>query len=69
MDPLMIILLVLLVLSLGGWGYGYYAGPVGAPPAPMFNGLGLLALLLIVAAVVMLATGWRFGLEVRPPVH
>src|SRR5262249_22167116 len=70
MDLLLIILIVLIVLSLGGWGYGYYSvGPAGTPPAPMFNGLGVLALLLIVAVVVLLATGWRFGLTVHPPVR
>ena len=70
MDPLMILLIVLIVLSLGGWGYGYYSvGPAGPPPSSMFNGLGVLALLLIVAVVVMLATGWRFGITVQPPVR
>jgi hypothetical protein len=69
MDIVTIALIVLIVLALGGWGYGtYYAAPVGgAPASPMFNILGLLALILIVALVVLLATGWRFGLEIAAP--
>ncbi len=66
MDPITILLIVLIVLALSGWGYGtFYPGPSGA--SPMVNVLGVLALLLLVALVVMLATGWRFGFEAVPP--
>ena len=34
---------------------------------PLVNLLGILALILIVALIVLLATGWRFGLQVAPP--
>jgi hypothetical protein len=74
MDVLTIALLVLAVLALGAWGYGYYARPapttvVETAPAPVLGLtlLGIVGLILLVAFVVLLATGWRFGLEVRPP--
>jgi hypothetical protein len=70
MDIVTIAVIVLIVLALGGWGYGYYATPVGpaaAGPSPLIHLLGALALLLIVALVVMLATGWRFGISVAHP--
>jgi hypothetical protein len=66
MDLLTILLIVLIVLALGGWGYGsFYPGPGGV--SPMVNVLGVVALVLLVALIVMLATGWRFGFEVAPP--
>jgi hypothetical protein len=75
MDIITITLLVLAGMALVGWGYGYYAArPVtvveSAPaPAPArgLTLLGIIGLILIVAFVVLLATGWRFGLEVQPP--
>ena len=74
MDLLTITLLALGALALAGWGYGYYARPVpttvveSAPgPAAGLTLLGIVGLMLLVAFVVLLATGWRFGLEVRPP--
>ena len=75
MDLITITLLVLAVLALVGWGYGSYArrpvtvvesAPASAP-APGLTLLGIIGLILIVAFVVLLATGWRFGLEVQPP--
>ena len=66
MSILTILLIVLIVISLGGFGYGRaYPGDAGVNP--LFNLLGVLGLILIVALVVLLATGWRFGLEVSPP--
>lgn len=67
MDLITILLIVLIVLALSGWGYGSYYGPPGGGTSPLVGALGVLALLLIVALVVMLATGWRFGLEIAPP--
>lgn len=53
-SPLMLILILLLVLALSGSGYGYYSGGAYANP------LGVLGLLLIIAVVVLLLTGWSF---------
>ena len=72
MDIITIGLIVLIVLALSGAGTGYYyqpAAPAGGT-SPLVGGLGVLALILIVALVVLLATGWRFGIEgltVYPP--
>ena len=74
MNGLTIALLGLAVLALGAWGYSYYMRPapttvVERAPAPVgwLTLLGIVGLILLVAFVVLLATGWRFGLEVRPP--
>jgi hypothetical protein len=76
MDIITISILVVAVLALAGWGYGYYTVPAPAPgtavqpvagPSPLFSVLGLVGLILLVTFVVLLATGWRFGLEVQPP--
>jgi hypothetical protein len=76
MDIITITILVVAVLALAGWGYGYYAVPAAAPatvgqpvagPNPLFNLLGVVGLILIVAFVTLLATGWRFGLQVQAP--
>ncbi len=74
MDIITITLLVLAVLVLGGWGYGYYAATpapgvvTSAPgPSPVITLLGFVGLILVVAFIVLLATGWRFGLDVTPP--
>jgi hypothetical protein len=77
MDILLIILIVVAVIALSGWGYGtYYASrPVvvsdTAAPAtggsPLITLIGFLGLIALVAFVVMWATGWRFGFEALPP--
>lgn len=75
MDLLLIGILIVAILAMGGWGYSYYtARPavevVPAPaagPSPLIHLLGLVGLILLVAFVVMLITGWRFGLDVVPP--
>ena len=68
MDPLTIALIVLAVLLLGGFGYGYYARPVPAAthtvvtepaPAGYVTPLGLIGALVVIAVVAMLITGWR----------
>jgi hypothetical protein len=72
MDAVTITILVLAILALGGWGYGYYTAPapaaaVAPAPHPGLTLLGFLGLILIIAFVVLLATGWRFGLDIHPP--
>ncbi len=75
LDIVTLTILVVAILAIAGWGYGSYAArPVTvaetgtAPaPAPGLTLLGIVGLILIVAFVVLLATGWRFGLEVNPP--
>jgi hypothetical protein len=75
MDIITIAILIIAVLALGGWGYGYYATRPAAgvavetvpAPNPGLSLLGIIGLILLVAFVVLLATGWRFGLEVHPP--
>jgi len=65
MDLLLLILIVLAVLSVGGWGYGYYSTPAVAPggtvvAAPAYaTPLGILGVLVVIALCVMLFTGWR----------
>lgn len=68
MDLLTLFIIVLIVLALSGAGYGAYAGPVGGGANPLVGGLGLIALVLIIALVFMLATGWRFGFQATPPM-
>jgi hypothetical protein len=75
MDILTIAMLVVGVVALIVWGYGSFAtrpapGVVveRAPgPAAGLTLLGIVGLILIVAFVVLLATGWRFGLDIQPP--
>jgi hypothetical protein len=76
MDIITITILIVAVLALAGWGYGYYTVPAAAPgavgqpvagPSPLFSLLGVVGLILLVAFVTLLLTGWRFGLEVQPP--
>ena len=76
MDPITLVILILAILALGGWGYGYYTRPatgavVETAPAPAgspgLSILGVIGLILLVAFVVLLATGWRFGMQVQPP--
>ena len=65
MDILLIVLIALVVLSLGGWGYGYYGRPAVGPgvepmdPAGWVNPMGVIGLLLLVGLVVWLLTGYR----------
>ena len=77
MDLLLIALIVVAVLALSGWGYGYYsARPVAvtdvsaapaAGPSPFIHLIGILGLVAIVAFIVLLATGWDFGFRAVPP--
>jgi MYXO-CTERM domain-containing protein len=77
MDLLLIILIVVAVLALSGWGYSYYgARPVAvtdvsaAPasgPSPLIHLIGVLGLLALVAFIVLWATGWHFGFQAMPP--
>ncbi len=74
MDAVTITILILAILALGGWGYGYHTRPVAGPavetapaPAPGLSILGIIGLILLVGFVVLLATGWRFGMQVQPP--
>jgi hypothetical protein len=75
MDILTIALLVAGVLALVVWGFGYFAARpvpgvvVERAPGPVagLTLLGIIGLVLIVAFVVLLATGWRFGLDIQPP--
>ena len=77
MELLLIILIVVAVLSIGGWGYGYYsarpvavtdvsAGPA-AGPSPIVHMIGVIGLLALVAFIVLWATGWDFGFRAIPP--
>ena len=77
MDLLLIALIVVAVLALSGWGYGYYsARPVAvtdvsaapaAGPSPLINLIGVLGLIALVAFIVLWATGWNFGFQAVPP--
>ena len=77
MSLLLIILIVVAVLALGSWGYGYYsARPVvvtdvaSAPvagPSPLVHVIGVIGLLALIAFVVMLFMGWDFGFQAIPP--
>jgi hypothetical protein len=66
MDPLLIALIVIAVISLGGWGYGTYAvrpAPAASTEVVAAPGwvspLGMIGLIVVVGIVIMLATGWR----------
>jgi len=53
-----ILLIVLVVLALGGFGYGrYYASPVGEPAPGYANPLGVVAAVLVVLLILWLLTG------------
>ena len=77
MDAITITLLVLAILAIAGWGLGSFAArpaPVvvseSAPVAtgsPLLSLLGIVGLILLVAFIVLLLTGWRFGLQVQAP--
>ena len=62
-----IALIVLIILALGGIGYGrYYAGPVGEPVPGYANPLGLVAAVLVVLLILWLLTGGLY-LHLGPP--
>ena len=75
MDIITISLLVLAILAIAGWGAGSYAArptqgvavETVAGPSPLISFLGIIGLILLVAFVVLLLTGWRFGLQITPP--
>jgi len=52
-----IILIVLLVLVLSGGGYGIYGGHIGLAPSP----LGILLLVILIFLLVGLFGGPRWG--------
>ena len=54
---LTILIIVLIVLAVGGGGYGVRSGWYGGPRGNGFHGLGLLPLLLIIVVVVLLLQG------------
>jgi hypothetical protein len=58
---LTILLIVLIVLALGGFGYGYYSVPVGGAPAGWVNPMGVVGLILVILLILMLTTGWRWA--------
>jgi hypothetical protein len=64
-DILLLVLIVLAVVSIGGWGYGTYYRPVGPVGGPVVEGpgwvspLGILGVILIIGILAMLFTGWR----------
>ena len=68
MDPITLLLLIIVILALGSWGYGSYTvrpgpgvtEPVGGP-APWVNPIGAIGLLLLIVLLVVLFTGFRFG--------
>lgn len=60
-SPLALILILLIVLALGGWGYGTYSGGAYANP------IGLLGALLIVALVLWLLFGGTVWVQPPPP--
>jgi hypothetical protein len=43
------------------------AAPAPAPAHGGLTFLGIIGLILLTAFIVLLATGWRFGLQVQPP--
>lgn len=72
MDPLLILLIVVAVIALSGWGYGTYttrsapattevvAAPVWISP------IGIIGLIAVVAVVAMFISGWRPFVVVGP---
>jgi len=60
-SPLMIILIILVVLALGGSGYGYYSGGAYASP------LGMLGALLVIGLILWLLFGGGIALTPPPP--
>jgi preprotein translocase subunit SecG len=67
MGLIALVLIVLILLSASGWGYGrWYAGPVGGPPTGYSNPLGLVAAILVVLLIVWFLTA-GFGLHLGAP--
>jgi hypothetical protein len=79
MGALLIILLVVAILAMGGWGYSRYAvrpatattevvAEPAAGPSPIVTIIGVLGLLALVVFFVLWAVeGWRFNFEAIPP--
>jgi hypothetical protein len=75
MDMLLLVGLgVLAIGAVGWWAYRYFlyrpvtvveAVPDGT--SRFVHLMGLVGLILLVAFIVLLVTGWRFGLEVTRP--
>jgi hypothetical protein len=65
MDPLLIVLIIVAIIALSGWGYGTYttrAAPATTEvvTAPAWvSPLGIIGLIAIVGLIAMLVTGWR----------
>lgn len=71
MDLLTILLIVVALLAISGWGYGtYYVRPAPGTaveaPVAWVNPVGIIALLAVVGIVVMLSTGWRPTVWIGP---
>src|SRR5205823_1242527 len=71
-DPLLILLIVVAVIALSGWGYGTYttrapaaSTEVVAAPA-WISPLGIIGLIAVVAVVAMFISGWRPFVAVGP---
>jgi hypothetical protein len=76
MTILIIALIVIALLSIGGWGYSYYGarpvavadGPVAAGPSPLVHLIGVVGLLCLIAVFVLwFFGGWNFGFHATPP--
>ncbi len=63
-----IILIVLILGSAGGWGYGrWYAGPADVGPAPYSSPLGLVAAVLVILLILWLLGGQLHWYHFGPP--
>ena len=64
MDPLLLLLIIVAVIALSGWGYGTYTTrppvttEVVAAPAYV-SPLGIIGLIAVIVVVAMFVTGWR----------
>ncbi|HEY3787488.1 MAG TPA: hypothetical protein VGL71_01480 [Urbifossiella sp.] len=64
MDLLMLLLIVVAVVSIGGWGYGTYrrpvlsSGPIVDEPG-WVNPIGIVGLIVVFCLILMFATAWR----------
>jgi hypothetical protein len=64
MDLLLLLLIVVALLSMGGWGYGTYytrapATTEVATAPGWVSPMGIIGLIAIVGVLLMLTTGWR----------